>query len=74
MKLFKKKTKKKLIRICPFCTGTNLEIVRKMGVAPLNIWDDIVCLDCKNEWEDNSERDKQSKYLAEQVVLSGLKK
>jgi len=74
MKLFKRKTKKKLIRICPYCGGTNLKIVRKEGLAPLNIWDDIVCLDCKEEWEKGSKKDKQSKYLAKQLELSGLKK
>jgi len=74
MKLFAKKTKKKLIRICPYCASTNLKIVRKEGLAPLNIWDDIVCLDCKEEWEKGSKKDKQSKYLAKQVELSGLKK
>ena len=67
MKLFKKKTKSQLIRICPYCGSTKIKVERKEGLAPLNIWDDIVCLDCKEEWEKGSKKDKESKYLAKQV-------
>ena len=67
MKLFGKKTKDKLIRICPYCGGIKIRIKRKEGIAPLNIWDDFICLKCKRSWGKGSKKDKESKYLAKQV-------
>jgi len=67
MKLFAKRTKKKLIRICPFCGSIKIKIERVMGLAPLNEWNDFVCLKCKRRWEKGSKKDKESKYLAKQV-------
>ena len=67
MKLFKRKTKNKLIRICPFCGSIKIKIEKVMGFAPLNIWNDFICLKCKRRWGKGSKKDKESKYLAKQV-------
>ena len=67
MKLFKKKTKDKLIRICPYCGSIKIKIKKVLGFAPLNKWNDFVCLNCKKRWGKGSRKDKESKYLAKQV-------
>jgi len=67
MKLFKRETKNKLIRICPYCGSIEIKEERVMGFAPLNIWNDFICLKCKGRWSKGSKKDKESKYLAKQV-------
>ena len=67
MKLFRKKTKKKLIRICPYCGSIKIKKEKMVGFALLNEWSDFVCLKCKRRWEKDSKKDKESKYLAKQV-------
>jgi len=67
MKLFKKKTKGQLTRICPYCGSIKIKKKRVMGFAPLNIWDNFICLKCKERWEKDSKKDKESKYLAKQI-------
>ena len=51
------------MRICPYCRSTKIKVVRVMGLAPCNIWNDIVCLDCKERWEENSKIDKIASLL-----------
>jgi len=45
-------------RSCPYCRNTKTKIVRVVSLAPFNIWDDIVCLNCGERWEKNSKIDK----------------
>ena len=47
-------------RICPYCKSIKLRVERIIGQAPLNIWDEIICLSCNERWEVCSEIDKLS--------------
>lgn len=46
------------MRIYPHCRSKKIKIVRVIGLAPSNIWNDVVCLNCKRTWEEHSKIDK----------------
>ena len=61
--LMDKPPNQKIKRICPYCNSKRMQVVRIMGQAPLNVWDDVVCVDCGERWETYSKIDKISRNL-----------
>ena len=54
-------------RCCPKCGSTEFHEVRELGLAPLNIWTDIVCNHCNYQFSKGSLADKVSKKLARKM-------